>query len=124
MNAWLHQWLEKRTPVATVSKLLKVRTEGLGVRATGRAFDLSHSTILRWEQRVAAKEADWSPSAPKDVDRRGVRGKGQEGKGCKPLNLFMEKEIDVFQDAAREKVGDRSFKPLNLLIGNMHPFNL
>jgi len=57
-----------QTPVATVSKVLKVRTEGLGVRATGRAFDLSHSTILRWEQRLAAKEADWSPSAPKEQD--------------------------------------------------------
>lgn len=57
-----------RTPVATVSKVLKVRTEGLGVRATGRACDVSHSTIIRWEQRVASKEADWSPSAPKDAD--------------------------------------------------------
>lgn len=57
-----------RTPVATVSKALKGRTEGLGVRATARVFDVSHSTVLRWEQRVADKESDWSPSAAKDTD--------------------------------------------------------
>ncbi len=57
-----------RTPVATVSKALKGRTEGLGVRATARVFDVSHSTVLRWEQRVANQASEWSPSAPKETD--------------------------------------------------------
>lgn len=57
-----------RTPVATVSKVLKVRTEGLGVRATARSFEKAHSTILRWEQRVADKQAEWSPPAPSNTD--------------------------------------------------------
>lgn len=68
MNVLLTPLARLRTPVSTVSKVLKVRTEGLGVRATGRVFELSHSTILCWEQRLAAKVADWSPSAPKDQD--------------------------------------------------------
>lgn len=57
-----------RTPVAMVSKALKGRTEGLGVRAIARVFDVSHSTIIRWEQRVAALEVDWSPAAPKGTE--------------------------------------------------------
>jgi transposase-like protein len=57
-----------RTSVATVSKALKGRTEGLGVRATARVFDVSHSTVIRWEQRVASKASDWSPSTPKETD--------------------------------------------------------
>lgn len=57
-----------RTPVAIVSYAMKVRTEGTGVRATGRAFDKSHSTILRWEQRLADQEAAWSPPAPENTD--------------------------------------------------------
>jgi transposase-like protein len=57
-----------RTPVATVAKALKGRTEGLGVRATARVFDVSHSTVIRWEQRVAFKASEWSPSAPKETD--------------------------------------------------------
>lgn len=57
-----------RTPIATLSRVLKVRTEGLGVRATGRAFNLSHSTVMRWEQRIADKVANWSPAVPKNHD--------------------------------------------------------
>ena len=57
-----------RTSVATVSKALKGRTEGLGVRASARVFDVSHSRVIRWEQRVASKASDWSPSKPKETD--------------------------------------------------------
>ena len=57
-----------RTSVAIVSYAMKVRTEGSGVRAKGRAFDKSHSTILRWEQRLADQEAAWSPPAPENTD--------------------------------------------------------
>jgi transposase-like protein len=57
-----------RTPTATVSIAMKMRSEGMGVRASGRVLDKSHSTILRWQQRVAQQEADWSPAAPESGD--------------------------------------------------------
>lgn len=53
-----------RTPPSPVSIGLKMRSEGMGVRASGRVLDKSHSTILRWQQRVAQQEADWCPCAP------------------------------------------------------------
>lgn len=40
-----------RTPSVIVSAALNVRSEGLGIRATGRSFGKSHSTVIRWEQR-------------------------------------------------------------------------
>jgi hypothetical protein len=52
-----------RTSTSIVSIALKMRTEGMGIRASGRVLEKSHSTIMRWEKRVAAKEADWSPPA-------------------------------------------------------------
>lgn len=33
----------------------------MGVRASSRVLDKSHSTILRWEARMAALAATWSP---------------------------------------------------------------
>jgi transposase-like protein len=57
-----------RTPSAIVGAALNVRTEGLGVRATGRSFGKSHSTIMRWEQRLAQQSAAWSPPVPVGSD--------------------------------------------------------
>jgi transposase-like protein len=57
-----------RTPTTVVSSALKMRGEGMGVRASGRVLDKSHSTILRWEARSAAPEAAWSPPAPVGSD--------------------------------------------------------
>ncbi len=57
-----------RTPATMVSAAINVRTEGLGVRATGRSFGKSHSTIIRWERRVAQQVNQWSPSAPEGAD--------------------------------------------------------
>ena len=53
-----------RTPVAMISIALKMRGEGMGVRASSRVLDKSHSTIMRWESRMVAQAAEWSPSAP------------------------------------------------------------
>lgn len=44
-----------RTPLGVVELAMNVRTEGLGVRATGRCLGKSHSTILGWEGRLAAQ---------------------------------------------------------------------
>jgi len=57
-----------RTPSVLVGAALNVRTEGLGIRATGRSFGKSHSTIMRWEQRLAQQVTQWSPPAPAGSD--------------------------------------------------------
>ncbi len=57
-----------RTPVSLVAAAINVRTEGLGVRATGRSFGKPHSTIIRWERRVAQQVDQWSLVAPDGAD--------------------------------------------------------
>lgn len=57
-----------RTPPSIVSMALKMRGEGMGVRASGRVLNKSHSTILRWQQRLSEQESAWSPSAPEGSD--------------------------------------------------------
>ena len=57
-----------RTPSTVVAAALNVRTEGLGVRATGRSFGKSHATIIRWEPRLSAQVSQWSPPAPEAAD--------------------------------------------------------
>jgi transposase-like protein len=51
-----------------VSAAINVRTEGLGVRATGRSFGKSHSTMIRWERRLAKQVNQWSACAPDGAD--------------------------------------------------------
>lgn len=57
-----------RKPASQVAKVLKMRSEGLGVRATGRVEEVSHSTVIRWEQRLADSAEAWSPPAPANSD--------------------------------------------------------
>jgi hypothetical protein len=57
-----------RTPIETVSLALKMRTEGMGVRATGRVLEKSHASIINWERQVAEVEAAWNPPAPTGGD--------------------------------------------------------
>ena len=57
-----------RTPQSVVSYAISARTEGMGVRATGRTFGKSHKTITRWENRLAAQSTVWSPPAPSGGD--------------------------------------------------------
>lgn len=64
-----------RVPSMLVSLALNARTEGMGIRATGRVFQKSHSTIMRWEQRLAIQTAQWSPPAPTGA---GVTVEGDE----------------------------------------------
>ena len=53
-----------RTRVELVSLAVKMRTEGMGIRAAGRVLEKSHATIICWEKRLATKQKDWSPPAP------------------------------------------------------------
>lgn len=57
-----------RTPASTVALVLKMRGEGMGVRASGRVLAVSHSSVLRWEQRLATQAEQWSPTAPDKSD--------------------------------------------------------
>lgn len=57
-----------RTPASIVSFALKMRTEGMGIRASGRVLEKSHTIIMRWEQKLAAQTQQWSPSAPEGAD--------------------------------------------------------
>lgn len=41
-------------PLSTMVKVLKARSEGLGVNATCRVFDIAKNTLLNWERRLAA----------------------------------------------------------------------
>lgn len=57
-----------RTPKSTVAIALKIRTEGTAIRSTGRILDKSHSTVIRWEKRVANIASAWSPPAPSGIE--------------------------------------------------------
>jgi hypothetical protein len=57
-----------RTPAMMVSMAIRARTEGMGVRATGRVLEKSHATIIRWEQRLAAQVEKWSPTTPSGAE--------------------------------------------------------
>lgn len=49
-----------RTPQPVIESALQARSEGLGVRAASRVVKKSHSSILCWEERMAAQETHWS----------------------------------------------------------------
>ena len=57
-----------RTTPEVVVNALNMRSEGMGIRASGRVLGKSHSTIIRWEERVRAKESSWLPPAPANGD--------------------------------------------------------
>lgn len=55
------------TPAEIVFLAIKMRTEGMGIRAAGRVLE-SHATIICWEKRLATKQKDWSAPAPASED--------------------------------------------------------
>ncbi len=57
-----------RTPPEIVSAALSVRSEGLGIRATGRSFEKAHTTIIGWEERFAQQVEKWSPPAAVEAE--------------------------------------------------------
>jgi hypothetical protein len=46
-----------KSPISKVAGVLKVRSEGLGVRATGRCFGMHKNTVIEWEKRFSAQKA-------------------------------------------------------------------
>lgn len=57
-----------RTSRSVMSYAIKARTEGMGVRAAGRTFSQSNTTIVLWEKRLADPAQHWSPPAPAASD--------------------------------------------------------
>lgn len=53
-----------RLPVEQVERILRLRSEGVGVRATARLEGVSHATVARVERHMARFEQAWSPPAP------------------------------------------------------------
>lgn len=53
-----------RTAPETISLAMKVRGEGLGIRATGRVLGKSGGSIINWEKRLSEQATNWSPPAP------------------------------------------------------------
>jgi hypothetical protein len=41
------------TPLSTIVTVFKVRSEGLGLNATCRIFEIAKNTLLNWERRFA-----------------------------------------------------------------------
>lgn len=46
-----------KTPLSKVAGMLRVRSEGLGVRATARVFGIHKNTVTDWERRFAEQKA-------------------------------------------------------------------
>jgi transposase-like protein len=42
-----------RTPVETISLAMKVRSEGLGLRATGRILGVAANSVINWEKHLS-----------------------------------------------------------------------
>ena len=55
-------------PAEQVERVLKMRSEGMGVRAAARVEEISHATVTLWEKRLAQMESNWSPAAPEGSD--------------------------------------------------------
>jgi transposase-like protein len=52
-----------RTPADIISQAMNARTEGLGLRATGRILGKSGSSIVNWEKRLADE-----PNEPNELN--------------------------------------------------------
>jgi transposase-like protein len=83
-----------RTPSSVVEFAMKNRSEGMGARATGRVYDKSHGTILRWEERLADHVDTWSPPAPEGstVTLEGDEVYTRVGENLPPLG---QRRVDV-----------------------------
>jgi hypothetical protein len=54
-----------RTASEVISMAMNVRSEGLGIRATGRVLEKSEGSIITWVKRLSAQLLNWLPDAPK-----------------------------------------------------------
>ena len=54
-----------QTSVDTISLAMKMRSEGLGMRATARVIGVAPNSVIAWEERLSSFISEWSPPAPK-----------------------------------------------------------
>jgi len=54
--------------IEKAERILRLRSEGVGMRAAGRLEGVSHATVAHIERKLAGFEAAWSPPAPADSD--------------------------------------------------------
>ena len=78
-----------RTSLEVIALAMKVRSEGLGIRATGRVLGKSGGSVINWEKRLSVQLSDWSPNAPEEGE---VTVEGNEvytrvGKNLPPRRL-------------------------------------
>ncbi len=45
-----------KSPISKVAGVLKVRSEGLGVRATGRCFGIHKNIVIEWEEKFQLRK--------------------------------------------------------------------
>ncbi len=57
-----------RTSVERVERVLKMRSEGIGIRAAGRVEGVHHKTVASWEARLARQAPAWSPAVCEGSD--------------------------------------------------------
>ena len=78
-----------RTPPEVISMAMKVRSEGLGIRATGRVLGKSEGSIINWEKRLSAQLSNWSPNAPErgEVTLEGDEVYTRVGENLPPRNV-------------------------------------
>jgi transposase-like protein len=78
-----------RTSSETIALAMKVRSEGLGIRATGRVLEKSPASIITWEKRLSAQSLNWSPPAPEgsEITLEGDEVYTRVGENLPPLSL-------------------------------------
>jgi transposase-like protein len=78
-----------RTSSEVIAMALKVRSEGLGIRATGRVLGKSGGSVINWEKRLSAQFLNWSPEAPagSEVTLEGDEVYTRVGKNLPPQRL-------------------------------------
>jgi transposase-like protein len=57
-----------QTPVDIFSLAMKMRGEGLGIRATARVVRVAPNSVINWEECVSSFLTKWSPPAPERGD--------------------------------------------------------
>ncbi len=57
-----------RTSVERVERVLKMRSEGMGIRAAGRVEGVHPKTVARWEARLDRQAPAWSPAVAEGSD--------------------------------------------------------
>ena len=70
-----------RTPASVASLALKLGTEGMGIRASGRVLEKSHVSIMRWEQRLADQQQQWESTRTSGRKHYSRRGRGLYSRG-------------------------------------------